>query len=174
MARCLAILLLLLSQAVPAKAAYVFYHRVIGDWTIVCWRSDATAIDDLCRLSAPPASLANRERQNVVVVHEYRANTYQVAIEIRDTLVEGQPVFLRVDSYAVHETVPEGRLARWSGKAALDILSEMRVGRSMVYRVQTVPDGLPHDTRVSVEGFAEALSVYRRVIRQHGLLSGSK
>ncbi len=48
----------------------------------------------------------------------------------------------------------------------------MRGGRRLVYRVQTGPEGLPRDTRVSLAGFDEALATYRRLLREHGLLPG--
>lgn len=155
--------------AAPAVAGYVFYYQVLGDWTVVCWREMATR-EKACRLSAPPPSLDRTRAQNVVLVHEYAPDTFQVAIELRDIVVSGRPIFLFVDGYPVHETAVRNDLARWTGEEAMEILAEMQAGKRLVYRVHTAPEGLARDTQMSLTTFREALATYRRQLRVHSLL----
>ncbi len=158
-----------LGLAAPAGAGYVFYYQVLGDWTVICWREMATR-EKACRLSAPPPSLDRTRAQNVILVHEYAPDTFQVAIEVRDIVVSGRPVFLFVDRHPVHETAVSNDLARWTGNEAKEILAEMRAGKKLVYRVHTAPEGLPRDTQTSLTTFGEALATYRQQLRVHSLL----
>lgn len=162
--------LLLVAAATEVLAAYVFYFRAYGDWSIVCWRELVDDGSKRCRFSAPSASLDHTTRQNVILVHEYAPEQFQVAIEVRDDVVPDLPVFLRVDGEAVHETRVDAGLARWIGADATTILSEMMNGGRLVYRVQTAPDGLPHDTQIGLDGFGDALANYRELLRAHDLL----
>lgn len=170
---------LLLSAAIalglsgPAAAGFVFFYQALGDWTVLCWRG-VFETGRACTLSAPPASLAYRKAPNVLQVDEYAPDAFQVAITVRDQAQPGLPLVLRVDGFRPHETGVEGSLARWFGDEAREILVEMRAGKAMIYRVQTAPDGLPSDTRVSLATFPRALEIYRRVIRAHNMLKPAK
>ena len=150
--------LLLIAAATETLAAYVFYFRSYGDWSIVCWRELVDDGSKRCRFSAPSASLDHTTRQNVILVHEYAPERFQIAIEVRDDVV------------GVHETNVDAGLARWIGDDATAILTEMIAGNRLVYRVQTAPDGLPHDTRIALDGFGDALNTYRELLRAHDML----
>lgn len=163
--------ILLMGFALPATAAYVFFHQVRGDWAVVCWREIATEKKH-CRLSAPPAALSLEKRGNELIVHEYAADTFQIAVQLYQPVDEQHGVFLRIDKNIAHEASVQNGLARWAGDSALRILAEMRAGGKLVFRIHTVPDALPQDTFVSLEGFDDALSTYRREVRRHGLLTG--
>ena len=162
--------LLLIAAATETLAAYVFYFRSYGDWSIVCWRELVDDGSKRCRFSAPSASLDHTTRQNVILVHEYAPERFQIAIEVRDDVVADLPAFLRVDGQGVHETNVDAGLARWIGDDAMAILTEMIAGNRLVYRVQTAPDGLPHDTRIALDGFGDALNTYRELLRAHDML----
>ena len=160
---------LLVETGVAVAAGFVFFHQVRGDWAVLCWR-DMVSQQKTCRLNAPPANMILGTRRNELIVHEYAADTFQVAIELHDPFDARFPLFLRIDQFAVHEAPIEAGLARWSGPAARDILAEMRSGRQLLYRIHTAPEGLPRDTRIALEGFADSLVTYRQEIRRHGLL----
>lgn len=164
--------ILAIGFALPAAAAYVFFHQVRGDWAVVCWQ-EITNERKQCRMSAPPAALSLEKRGNELIVHEYAADTFQVAVQLYQPVAERHGVFLRIDENVAHEAPIQNGLARWAGDAALRILAEMRAGNELVFRIHTVPDALPQDTFVSLEGFDEALSTYRREIRRHRLLAGA-
>ena len=157
------------AAAVPAAAAYVFYHKQFGAWTILCW-DDRVAGRRQCSLYAPRASLSYSSPPNVLQVHEYAPNTFQVVIMLRDRPMPDMPAFVRIDGHAVHETGIKRGLARWIGAEAERIIQEMRSGRRMTARIQTLPDGMPRDVRISLEGFDDALATYRRTIRAQGIL----
>lgn len=147
---------------------YVFFHKRSGDWAVVC----SSQIDrkvKTCTLSAPPGRLTN-EPQNMMFVSEPAPDQFQVVLRIRDVVMPDHPAFLRIDSYKVHEAPVNNGAAVWQGEEAYRIAGEMRAGRAAVLRVQTIPDGMPRDTRVSLKGFRVALSAYRSAIRAHGLL----
>ena len=153
-------------------SGYVFFHRIVGDWEVLCSGRDHRT-GRTCRLSAPPAKLGEKAPQNVVVVSEPSADSFEVAAQIRDQTKPGLPAFIRVDAYKIHEAPVRQGLAVWRGAAALRIVSELRSGRKAIFRVQTLPDGLPRDTRISLIGFREALRDYRTAIRTHGLLKAN-
>lgn len=155
--------------AAPALANYVFVHQVLGDWSIVCWR-DSIGGDRTCRLRAPPASLDVRRPPNVIAVVEYAPDAFRVEVTVRDVVVAGLPLYLRVDGFPVHEAALREGKAAWDGDRARMILGQMRAGKRLVYRVQTAPDGLPSDTVISLETFRAALAGYRRALRAHDLL----
>ena len=123
-----------------------------------------------CTLSAPRPSLAYKAPPNVVQVHEYEPDAFQIVISIRDRVAPELPAYLRVDRFEFRTARVEGSLARWYGEEAVELLIQMRAGKRLAYRIQTAPDGLPRDMNVSLAGFTEALATYREVIRSHGLL----
>ena len=58
-----------LGLVAPAAAGFVFFHREVGDWAVVCWR-DIHSQKRFCRLSAPRPSLAYRLAPNVIEIRE--------------------------------------------------------------------------------------------------------
>lgn len=168
-ARMIGILFCLAMLPGAAQATYVFFHKQFGAWTVLCW-DDKVARNRQCSLYAPRASLTYRSPPNVVQIHEYAPNTFQVVIMLRDRPMPDLPAFVRIDALKVHETAVEPGLARWIGSEAEAIIQEMRKGRRITARIQTLPDGLPRDSRISLEGFDDALATYRRTIRAQGIL----
>ena len=166
----LALALALVLGTKDGAGSYVVFHKTVGDWEILCAGADPTSKRS-CRLSAPPAKIADKKPQNVVVVSEPAPNSFSVELQIRDIVKAGLPAFLRIDGFQTHEAPVRNGRAVWRGQAALRIVSEMRAGRSAVFRIQTGPDGLPRDARISLLGFREALRDYRNALRAHGLLS---
>lgn len=170
MAGALALALAVTAAASYSAAGYVFFHRTVGEWEVLCAGADRTS-RRTCRLSAPPAKIADKAPQNVMVVSEPAADAFEVTLQIRDLVKSGLPAFLRIDGFQTHEALIRDGRAVWRGAAALRIVSEMRAGRSAVFRIQTMPDGMPRDTRVSLIGFRDALADYRTAVRTHGLLT---
>lgn len=154
-----------------AAGAYLFYRKTLGQWEIYCSAENPKA-KKTCRLSGPPAQMASKSPQNVLVVQEVSPDAFKVVLEVRDLVMPDLPAFVRIDRYPVHEAPVARGQAVWSGEKALRIVSEMRAGKVAIFRVQTAPDGMPRDTRVSLKEFREALHSYRTAIRQHGLLKG--
>ncbi len=153
-----------------AAGGFVLFHKTFGDWVVLCWREMAGQ-EKNCTLSAPQPSLAYKTPPNVVQVHEYRPDAFQIVISIRDRTDPELPASLRVDRFEFRTARVEHGLARWFGEEAVELLVQMRAGKRLAYRVQTAPDGLPRDMNVSLAGFTQALATYREVIRSHGLLS---
>lgn len=148
---------------------FVLFHKTFGDWVVLCWREMAGS-KKTCTLSAPRPSLAYKTPPNIVQVHEYRADAFQIVISIRDLADPALPASLRVDRFEFRTAPIESGIARWYGEEAVELLVQMRAGKRLAYRVQTAPDGLPRDMNVSLAGFAQALTTYRQVMRGHGLL----
>ncbi len=162
--------LVALGIGTPAAAGgFVLFHKIFGDWVVLCWREMAGS-KKTCTLSAPRPSLAYKTPPNVVQVHEYRPDSFQIVISIRDRADPELPASLRVDRFEFHTARVEGDLARWYGEEAVELMIQLRAGERLAYRVQTAPDGLPRDMNVSLAGFTQALATYRQVIRSHGLL----
>ncbi len=152
-----------------AAGGFVLYHKTFGDWSVLCWREMAGR-EKTCTLSAPRASLAYKTPPNVVQVHEYEPDAFQIVISIRDRVDPELPAYMRIDRFEFRTARIEGSLARWYGEEAVELLIQMRAGKRLAYRIQTAPDGLPRDMNVSLAGFSQALATYREVIRSHGLL----
>ena len=150
----------------PASAGYVFFHRPVGDWSVLCW-SDLSTKARTCRLSAPRPKLSYSLAPNVIEVREWAPGAFQVIVTVRDRTMEGLPLSLRIDGLGIHETAVRDGMAWWSGEEAARIILEMQRGRKAIYRVQTIPDGMPRDVRISFD-------IYRGVIRSHGLLEERK
>ena len=163
---------LVLQIAAASAVGFVFFHQVRGDWAVLCWR-DMVSQQKTCRLNAPPANMTLGTRRNELIVHEYAADTFQLAIQVHDPFDARFPLFLRIDQFAIREAPIEAGIARWSGPAARDILAEMRVGMQLLYRIHTAPEGMPRDTYIALEGFADSLVTYRQEIRRHGLLAAT-
>lgn len=162
---------LVLSVSGYASATYMFYRKTLGEWEVYCAAEHAKAKKS-CRLAGPPAKLGSKAPQNAVVVAEVAPDRYAVTLDIRDLVMPDLPAFIRIDRYPVHEAPAKGGKAEWRGEKALRIISEMRSGKTIIFRVQTAPDGMPRDTRVSLKRFREALRAYRVALRGHGLLKG--
>jgi invasion protein IalB len=165
---CFIVVLAVCTQA--TAGGFVLYHKTFGDWSVTCWREMA-GTKKSCTLSAPQPSLAYRTPPNIVQVHEYQPDAFQIVILIRDRPDTELPASLRVDRFEFRTARIERGYARWFGQEAVELLVQMRAGKRLAYRVQTAPDGLPRDMNVSLAGFSQALAAYRQVIRSHGLLS---
>jgi invasion protein IalB len=153
----------------PVAAGYVFFYQHPGDWTVVCWREMSTEKKS-CRLSAPSATLYATKRRNVLEVRETSPDVFTVAIEVRDAVAQGLPLFLRIDGNPVYEAPVIDGTVRWGGGTANGLIEEMRTGEQLIFRIQTAPHGLPRDTPLSLKGFAGAFDAYRQQLRIHGLL----
>ncbi|SLN55967.1 hypothetical protein OCH7691_02409 [Oceanibacterium hippocampi] len=166
--------MLLFGAAMPASAQtpYVFFYRIADAWSVTCWQNMASGRKS-CSLAAPRTALSANWPQNILHVGEIAAERFQVAIEVRATVMPGTALSIRVDDGPVREAaVAADSVARFDGEAARDLIVALLGGRDVVYRVQTAPDGMPLDMRVPLAGFREALEVYRGVIRHHGLIGG--
>lgn len=165
----LAVLLCVL-PVLPAAAGYVFYNKVVGEWTVTCWRPMSGG-GKSCRLSAPPELLAPLAPQNMILVTEVANDRYQVSLEIRDAVSAGLPAFVRVDGNQAHETGVSGGVAVWNGEEAVSILREMNAGQHMVFRIHTAPEGLPRDVHIALGySFTEAFTAYRQTLRAHEMI----
>lgn len=163
---CLTIFLIL-AASIPARADFILFHNAVGDWSVTCWR---TLLDEKksCRLSAPRAALGVRFAPNVIQIREWSSGRFQVIVSVRDHVMPGLPLTLRVDGLALHETsIRADGQAWWSDDDAAEIILEMQAGRKITYRVQTLPDGMPRDMRVSLVPFKRAFEIYRGVMRSH-------
>ena len=74
---------------------------------------------------------------------------------------------LRIDRLALHETTIRADGKVWWSADAAEINLEMQAGRKIIYRVQTLPDGMPHNMRLSLAPFKRAFEIYRGVMRSH-------
>ncbi|NQU71565.1 MAG: hypothetical protein HQ514_13510 [Rhodospirillales bacterium] len=160
-------LVLALVLSGPARAQFILFHNAVGDWSVTCWR-DLVGEERSCRVSAPKAALGAQFAPNVIEVREWSSGRFQVIVSVRDRVMPGMPLTLRVDGLALHETTirADGK-AWWSDEEAAKIILEMQAGRKVVYRVQTLPDGMPRDMRVSLVPFKRAFQIYRSVLRSH-------
>lgn len=160
-------LALALALTGPARAQFILFHNTVGDWSVTCWRA-LVGEERSCRVSAPRAALGAQFAPNVIEVREWSSGRFQVIVSVRDRVTPGLPLTLRVDGLALHETtIRADGLAWWSDEEAAQIILEMQAGRQVVYRVQTLPDGMPRDMRVSLVPFKRAFQIYRSVIRSH-------
>ena len=171
------VLIAALAAAAPAVASYVFYYRTFGDWSVTCW-SDRASGNKACSLSAPPPVLEDTiprgRSRSLVTVTEAPAGAFVVTVRVPGVLVPGSPVFLRVDKSAPHEARPDGRgVAAWGGTEAADIVAELKAGRRLGLRSFPLGGKAPRDEAFSAEGFAEALAVYRRHLRTHGIIAAA-
>lgn len=165
MKRFVLILVLILAASIPARADFILFHNAVGDWSVTCWRA-LLGGKKSCRFSAPRAALGAKFAPNVIEIHEWSSGRFQVIVSVRD---RGMPLTLRVDGLALHETSiwADGK-AWWSDDDAAEIILEMQAGKKVTYRVQTLPDGMSRDMRVSLVPFRRALEIYRSVLRSHG------
>ena len=90
-----ACLLLWLFDTAGAGVGFVLYFKNFGDWTVLCWR-DTYSKERTCNLSAPPASLNYKFPPNVIQVDEVSGNQFEVSISVRDEVVDGLPLYLRM------------------------------------------------------------------------------
>ncbi len=140
----------------------IFFYRQYGQWAVLC-RKDLAEERVLCELVFPPPAIGSA--LSPITITENAADDFRITLDIRQNDMPGQPVFLRVDGYPVHEAVPSRHRVVWRGAEARAILGEMSHGRQMVVRIQTQPDGLPYDMRIDLAPFARALAEYRGQIR---------
>ncbi len=167
--RPLALILGFVLCAVAPAGGWTFYYHVFGDWRLVCWRSAETSHDPRCDLSAPPEALV-AGTLNVLHVAEPAPDAFRVWIEIRDRPASGVPAFVRIGGFPVHQAMPAGGAAAWTGAEARRMVGEMGAADRLAFRVETAPYGLPHDTPVALAAFRDALAAYRTAIRQNGIL----
>ena len=94
-------LILILAASIPARADFILFHNAVGDWSVTCWR---TLLDGKksCRLSAPKATLGAQFAPNVIEIREWRSGRFQVIVSVRDHVMPGLPLTLRVDGLALH------------------------------------------------------------------------
>ena len=159
---------LILGIIAPAAGGYVFFHRELGDWAVLCWR-DIHSQKQFCRLSAPRPSLSYRLAPNVIEIREWKPDAFQVVVMVRDRVDAELPLSLRIDRQPIHEIPVRESMAWWSGATAERIIAEMRAGRKLIIRVQTFPDGMPRDVKISLAGFGPAFDAYRGALRIHNI-----
>lgn len=164
-------LLVVFAVAAPPAGAWTFYYHLFGDWRLVCWRTLPESRDGRCDLSAPPEEL-KAGPLDVLHVAETAPDQFRVWIEIRERLEPRVPAFVRIGRFPVHQAVPRGDEAAWTGAEAFRMVGEMRAADRLVFRVETAPDALPHDTPVGLAPFRAALSAYRATIRRNGIWGG--
>lgn len=159
----------LATASVSAHAAFVFYFRTFGDWSLICALDEPSGRRD-CSLSAPPPALA--ASRSVVAVTEETAGAFAVAVRLLGAFTPGAPVYLRVDANAPHRGDPD-RLgeAAWRGAAAERILDELADGERVVLRSFVGSGAEPRDEIVRLAAFAEALELYRAKVRRYGALA---
>lgn len=167
MKRLFLVLFLATALSSPALADFILFHSAVSDWSVTCWRTLLEGKRS-CRLSAPKAALGASFAPNVIEVREWVSGRFQVIVTVRDRVMPGLPLSLRVDGLAMHETTirADGK-AWWSDDEAAEIILEMQAGRKIIYRVQTLPDGMPRDMRLSLIPFKRAFEIYRGVMRSH-------
>ncbi len=121
--------ILILASSVPARADFILFHTAVGDWSVTCWR---TLLDGRksCRLSAPRAALGAQFAPNVIEVREWSSGRFQVIVSVRDRVMPGLPLTLRIDGLALHETsIRADSQAWWSDDDAAEIILEMQTGK---------------------------------------------
>lgn len=168
MKRLISAFLMFIGLSFPARADFILFHNAVGDWSVTCSRSLLEEEKRTCRFSAPRASLGAQFAPNVIEIREWASGRFQVIVSVRDHVMPGIPLTLRVDNQDMHETrIRADGMAWWSDDEAAKIILEMQAGRRLVYRVQTLPDGMPRDMRVSLIPFKRAFEIYRGVLRSH-------
>ena len=160
------------SGAQAQATSFVFFYQTYGDWTLVCGRNEVTLAKS-CSLSAPQASLDLKTPQNVISVEETSPNEFRLAISVRNSVVKGLPLFLRVDDFPAHAAEVVNSTAEWRGDVGRTIVAELNAGTAVVYRVHSQPYGGPVDTQVSLAQFPAALNSYRTTVRVHSIIAES-
>ncbi|MCP5368661.1 MAG: hypothetical protein H6907_15755 [Hyphomicrobiales bacterium] len=166
--------LLLAALAPAARAGYVFYYRVFGTWTVTCWQDEPTGRKD-CNLTAPPADLSTGGGRSKVAVWETAPGAFALSVQLRGVAIGSQQVLLTVDggaggSEGQTAATDHAGLAGWDGAAALALVGAMRGGQALVLREQP---GAGHPVRqetIPLDGFAQALDVYRLKVRGEGII----
>lgn len=153
-----------------ARAAYVFYFRTFGDWTVTCWLDEPTKRKS-CVLQAPPAAVQTGGRSRVAVT-EPAPERFTVPVQVRGTLPRAPLLDLRVDGNAPHRATPD-RVGGtgWGGDAAAAIVAQMKAGKVLTLTVSDRDAKAPPRVEaLSLVGFAPALSTYQAKLRAEGIL----
>jgi hypothetical protein len=103
MKRLFLVLFLATALSSPALADFILFHSAVSDWSVTCWRTLLEGKRS-CRLSAPKAALGASFAPNVIEVREWVSGRFQVIVTVRDRVMPGLPLSLRVDGLAMHET----------------------------------------------------------------------
>jgi len=171
--RLLAVLALILAAgalAPPAEAGYVFYFRVFGAWTVTCWQNEPTGHKD-CNLTAPQADLSAAGDKSKVAVFETAPGAFAISVQLRGVATGAQKIHLAVDGGTAREaTSDRAGLAGWDGAAAAKMVAAMRAGKTLTLRSQAGADQPAREEAVPLDGFAQALDVYRLKLRGEGVL----
>lgn len=158
-----------LLAAVPAGAAFVFYFRTFGDWSLICALDEPTG-RRTCSLSGPPPEMA--ASRSVLTVEHQADGTFALKVHALGALTPGAPLYVRVDGNEPHRAVPD-RLgdATWRGTEARALIDEVAGGKTMVLRSFIGENADPRDEVLSLDGFAPALETYREKLRVYGLIN---
>jgi invasion protein IalB len=159
----LPLLAVALVLATAAEAAYVTYLRAFGDWSVACALDEPTRYR-WCTLQAPPPTLFDGRSE--IAVAEQRDGSFLVTVRVRDAVLAGAPVYLRIDDHPPYRAEPT-RIgeATWRGAEAAAIVEDLQSGLNMVVRWFPTSDAQPRDEQFSLDGFAIALADYRARLR---------
>lgn len=155
-----AILAIPAAELAAAPVGYVYYLQTFGDWTVTCGRDEASGRDS-CTLGAPPPE--RHGDSQIEIGSGQGGDDGGVTVRVRGALMQGSPLYLRVDAKSPHQTQPnrfgEGR---WNGDEAEAIIAELNAGQRAVIRSFSGPPPTPVDAFFSLERFRDALADFDR------------
>ena len=100
-----AVLSLVCAGLLSGAGGYVFFHKRIGDWMVLC-SGKTHAEGRSCELSAPLPILTADKPQNVLVITEPGADNFRVELRVRDFL-ERAEAFCLANEVAYHRVVTD-------------------------------------------------------------------
>jgi len=152
----------LVAPATAAPVGPLRYLQAFGDWVVTCGRDQSSGGEN-CTLSAPPP---DRQGEGEIEIGDGQDGSDAVIVRVGGALMQGSPLYLRVDAKSPHQTQPnrfgEGR---WSGDEAQAIIAELNAGQRVVVRSFAGPPPSPRDTFFSLDRFDDALADFDRMTR---------
>lgn len=150
------------ATATAAPVGPLRYLQAFGDWVVTCGRDQSSGGEN-CTLSAPPP---DRQGEGEIEIGDGQDGSDAVIVRVGGALMQGSPLYLRVDAKSPHQTQPnrfgEGR---WSGDEAQAIIAELNAGQRVVVRSFAGPPPSPRDTFFSLDRFGDALADFDRMTR---------
>jgi len=152
--RLIAALAALLVVSASADAAYVYFYRVFGDWSLVC-ALDEPSGRRTCALSAPIPQLA--APRSVVDIRS-DGGGWVVLVRVLAGHRDDAPIYLRVDDHEPHQAkLDRFGHATWNGADAAAIVDEMKDAEGVVVRSFAGAEGQPRDEFIAADQFSAAL-----------------
>ena len=158
---------LMLITGLPARAQYVDYFTVDGEWSVTCAR-DLLSAQATCNLSAPQLRLGQPSTA-VLTIAAPSGTSPVISFRLPGVVNTAKTVSAAVDDApAVESGTNRYGEGYWTGAVATSLIQSMRAGNTLRLSWWLEGESAPRTAIIGLAGFAQAFDDYRNRVTAKG------